>query len=349
VGEQVGLTLIHGNSSQHAVVKMLAEPIAASRYFTLLNDMLVSALAAVFALVIAFKQPESKGYRALVLFFLCQGFNHNFSFTPGGTLHVITDLTCFGTVSLIGYFGALFAIYYPANKPVGLRATLARFVAIFNVLTLAVSVYSIWVLTSRSVFEENYVQSLYWLLAAAMTLTALLDGWRKSIGGERQRYQWLLLSIGTSTLFTFLITVPGMDIFTNGYFSKIIVIPYQASLLFMEFGIAYSVLRHRVFNFGFAVNRAIFYSATTLILLIAFGIVEWLSEQFLHFEGREANVLIDGGIALGVYLAFHKLRHVFEHWLETVFFHKWHANEAKLRQFVKHAAHISTTEALLSG
>ncbi len=218
----------------------------------------------------------------------------------------------------------------------------------FTVLTLTTTFFALWGIVVPDAQSTEPVAPLYGGLSTVVMLTAFWDGWRTSTGEERQRYGWLLASMGTSSFFTTLSTVPGFAPGDANTVSFLVVnTAYISSLLAMETGVAYAVLKHRVFNFGFAVNRALFYSATTLILLIAFGIIEWLSEHFLHFEGRETNVLVDGAIALGVYLTFHKVRHVFEHWLERIFFHKWHVNEAKLRKFVIQAAHITTTDVLL--
>jgi hypothetical protein len=348
VGELVGLTVTNSTTSRHAVVTAISEPLSPSVYFGSISDMLISALAAAFAVLIAFKQPESRTYRALALYFVFHAFNCNFKFAPPGVLHLITDVSSFGTQNLIVYCGALFAIYYPADKPEGIRGILARFVPALSMVTLAAVFFAIWCIADPAAPAIDPVAPLYGGIGTVVMLTALLDGWRASTGEERQRYGWLITAIGTSTFFSTLSNVPIFSAGGPNTAAFFVVKDLEfLSLLMMEIGIAYAVLKHRVFNFGFAVNRAIFYSATTLLLLVTFGIVEWGSEHFLHFEGREANVFVDGSIALAVYLTFHRIRHIFEHWLERVFFHKWHANEAKLRQFVNQAAHITAANALL--
>jgi hypothetical protein len=113
-------------------------------------------------------------------------------------------------------------------------------------------------------------------------------------------------------------------------------------------GLSYAVLRYRVFNFGFAINRAVIYSVTSILLLVSFGIIEWLSEHVLHFESREKNMLLDGGIALAVFLGFHRVRQVVERFIERALFYPWHHNEQALRQFVRRAAHIISPETLLT-
>ena len=110
--------------------------------------------------------------------------------------------------------------------------------------------------------------------------------------------------------------------------------------------LAYAVLRHKVVDIGFAVNRALVYGVVSSILLVAFGIVEWASEHFLPIKNLETNALIDGGIALAIFLAFHRLRDLSGHVIEGLFFRGWRENEALLRRFVKEAAFIGSKAAL---
>jgi hypothetical protein len=109
---------------------------------------------------------------------------------------------------------------------------------------------------------------------------------------------------------------------------------------------AYAVLRHRVIDLGFAINRAVVYGVISAVILVTFGLAEWMAEHVVHFEDRKESVLLDGGIALATYLVFHRIKHTFEHWIEKLFFRSWHDNEAKLRRFVHEAAYISHVDAL---
>jgi hypothetical protein len=64
--------------------------------------------------------------------------------------------------------------------------------------------------------------------------------------------------------------------------------------------------------------------------------------------GRETHVLLDAAIAVGVFLAFHRVRNAGENLIERLFFHAWHAKEEALRKFVREAPFITRPEALLS-
>jgi hypothetical protein len=277
--------------------------------------------------------------------FVLNAFDRPFLF-PNGTLRSISDFMYWASFIPSTYLVTAFAVRYLQSPPSGLRSKIARAMPLMLALTVAVECYNLWWMTGHAAPFSYLLDMIVLTPLTGLLLLALFDNWRSSSGLVRQRCAWLLVAIGGANFFSVL---TGLPIYWTIADIRVTTILSDVSALLMQIGIAYAVLRHRVFNFGFAINRAVFYSATSVIVLVTFGIVEWLSEHFLHFEAREANVLIDGAIALGVYLAFHKIRHAFEHGLEKLFFHKWHQNEAGLRQFVRKAAHITSTNALVEG
>ncbi len=99
-------------------------------------------------------------------------------------------------------------------------------------------------------------------------------------------------------------------------------------------------------DLGFAVNRTLVFTGVSAILLAAFGLIEWAVDHYLPVEGREKNARIDAAIALGVFLAFHRVRDLVEHWVEALFFHRWQLAEKALRRFVREAAFVRSPEAL---
>jgi hypothetical protein len=109
---------------------------------------------------------------------------------------------------------------------------------------------------------------------------------------------------------------------------------------------AYAILRHRVLDLGFALNRTLVYGAVSAVLLAAFGLIEWAVEHFFPVRGREQNVMMDAAIALGVFLTFHRVRDVAEHVIERLFFRRWQMAEAELRRFVREAAFVTKSAAL---
>lgn len=111
--------------------------------------------------------------------------------------------------------------------------------------------------------------------------------------------------------------------------------------------LAYAVLRHKLFDFGFAINRTLVYGAVSAALLIAFGLAEWSVEHLIPEEWHEHGAIYSAGIALGLFLLFHRVRDWVEHHVERWFFGRWQANEEALRRFVAAAAHYERQDALM--
>jgi len=112
--------------------------------------------------------------------------------------------------------------------------------------------------------------------------------------------------------------------------------------------LAYALLREKVIDLGFAINRTLVFSGVSAVLLLTFGITEWAVEHVLKVEGREANAVIDAGIALGLFLAFHRVQHYVGHVVERLFFHRWQTAEAAFRLFVKRAGFITQRDRLVA-
>ena len=108
---------------------------------------------------------------------------------------------------------------------------------------------------------------------------------------------------------------------------------------------AYAILKHRVLDLGFALNRTLVYAAVSAILVGAFALAEWAIDHVLTIQGRETNALIDAAIALAVSLTFHPVRRFVEHAIELLFFRSWQEKAAALRKFVAEAGFVSPPRA----
>jgi hypothetical protein len=187
-------------------------------------------------------------------------------------------------------------------------------------------------------------------IGLTICIASLVDGWRQSSGGVRQRHYWLLLSFAFGTIPALLVWVPALDAAYDG--TRVTIMVMFAGQFLMYIGLAYAVLRHRVFNFEFAVSRMLIFSVISVLLLCTFGVVERLSSSVLHGGGHAdaptITLVLDSLIALGVYLLFHHMHGRVERWVERIIFHQWHENEDRLRLYVKQAAHITSVDALLT-
>lgn len=351
-GEPVGMTVSHG-SGEATHLSIAAVPIAltATFYFNYWGSVLIAVIALFFALLVIFNRPESTACRALALSFALQGFNFISSAIAQPELHTLGLFLWYATLPLGPCLFVVFAASFSREQSIsGSRFDGSWPVWVLVTYTAALSLYGAWFGMGQAAPRIGDLTTLHQAFCAVLGIAALWHGCRASAGAGRQRQMWMLATyvmfssvqvagfIETTYFYNFMGNINGL---------AVSLLLQVASNLVWFFVLIYALLVHRIFNFGFAVNRAIFYSITSVLMLVSFGIVERLFDHFLHFEGRTASVLVDGGIALAVYLAFNRFHHLVDHWMERIFFAGWHKNESRLRLFVTRAAHIKSSQALL--
>ncbi|HLY90016.1 MAG TPA: hypothetical protein VKQ27_13625 [Acetobacteraceae bacterium] len=346
-GEEVGLILHHGSERHRAVVTTEILPWAPDAAFNALGSLIVGPIFCAVGLLIGFRQPGSSAHRALSLCFigvmLCFSDYLNLRFLPSFVPILATRSLVVAANSMVVYTASRFATLFPDDRPQGIRRVLHRYgLPPLALLCLASTIDEIANIYGFEIPPLHPLSQLQQIAMPLFLIVALSAGRAHSSGDLRTRYNWLLVSLGMATLAalpsTFDWTVAGWKVYsisnTFGLGCAILIL-------------AYAVLRHRVIDVGFALNRAAVYGVTSALLLSSFGLLEWTAEHFLHFESREQNILLDAGLALGVFLSFHRLHDFVEHWVERILFHEWHAREAALRKFVRRAAHFTDGERLL--
>ena len=185
-------------------------------------------------------------------------------------------------------------------------------------------------------------------LALGLSLLVLAAGWREAPAADRPRYQYIvpaLLLIVTLQILTPLVSLTGeWDPTKNPIVLAVNVLPLVGLLL-----LSYAVLRHRVIDLGFAVNRTLVYATVSAMMLAVFGLTEWAVDHFVPIKGREKNALVDAAIGLIVFLTFHRVRDFVEEGIERLFFNRWHHADAQMRRFVHEGAFFSEPMALSAG
>lgn len=350
-GEAVGLTLYQGGAAHRLSLVARPEKIRVDEYVDYGGRLLIALPALLFGLMIGLKQSEGRSYRALSMTFILLSlmYFYSFSYSPAGSSFLLSKFLCVSTYSLIWYGCAVFALYYQPYPPSRLRTWLMRLLPAYRLLAYGTALYSIG-------FASGRETPLLWLgtllggvSGLAMVVVSLTDGWRRSVGEIRQRHLWLLLSIALGAIPGVLTLIPALDATIGGV--RVTVLMYFAGQLLMYMGLAYAVLQYRVFNFDFAISRALVFSVVSVMLVCSFGLIEWFYASVMHGGGGHGagkkSLWLDAGLALVAYLVFHKIHGTLERWVERILFEKWHNNERKLRSFVRQAAQFTAVDALL--
>ncbi len=182
--------------------------------------------------------------------------------------------------------------------------------------------------------------------AASMVYLGL--AWRRSARAERDRIALFLVGVAAMIVAQALSVVVFVGLDQNFTMSNpLLFVAEFLSGVVAPGLLTHAILRHRVLDLGFILNRTIVFGVVSAVLLIAFGLIEWGVDHLVKIEGRENNALVDAAIALGVYLVFHRFRHVAERSVEFLFFRAWHEKEAGLRRAVANAGFITESGPLI--
>ncbi len=193
------------------------------------------------------------------------------------------------------------------------------------------------------IFRANFVP----LIAPLVSVAYLIVGWRKSEAAVRNRFALILFALLAYLVGRLVIawnlSQSGTLLGESGWLT------YLNALMLGVIApgtLAYAVLRHKLFDMGFAVNRTLVYGTVCAVLLVGIGLTEYAVKSLLPKVWTQGSVFISAGLALGVFLIFHRIHHSVEHAIERLFFHKWQVNESALKRFVAAAGHMEKPEAL---
>jgi uncharacterized membrane protein len=175
-------------------------------------------------------------------------------------------------------------------------------------------------------------------------LVAILLAWREARGEARIRLQWILASLGTimaASLFGNLNALAGFPLPVDG------VALFLNAAIDVGLGVfVYAVMRHRIFDFGLAVNRTLVFAIVGAILLAAFQAANRFVTVFLHFDDELKTLLLTAILAAAVYLSFTSLKKIVERFVDRLLFSRWAEREDDLKRFVAEAKHARDPDAL---
>ncbi|MGZ3305558.1 MAG: hypothetical protein ACXU8U_06825 [Asticcacaulis sp.] len=355
VGEPIGFTLNHQGRLSHQVVQ--AVPYAETDARKVVYDFGFNLADIISLLIGAFIIWRSRGKLATMAL---GGALISFGLTEYWPQFLESNPHVFAGFSALNYASSVFeallfatfaALFYRDNSG-SIRPWVWWSLAAYGVIHLIINELSGYcdVTATRLPVIGNGVAISGWLdyVGFAVTFGFLVAGWRRSSRDIRRRYTLLLMAISAVIVAQILQIALSSLLPVADYRETPWIVGYDilggviAPLLF-----AYTILRHKVFDLGFAVNRTLVYGAVSIVLLVGFGLIEWASEKFIPIESREKNLFIDAAIALGIFLVFHRVRDFAETVIEDIFFRGWRDKEKELRKFVGEAAFIMQRPALM--
>lgn len=246
----------------------------------------------------------------------------------------------------------LFAIAY--LKESGFRVPGWAVVGLWAMLFVGSATYLVNPAAPPGTFPDwlvDFVQDAYSVERVAVYLlpiSILIVGWKQSAGTQRHRYALLALAFSMIMIGSFLFGIWAIMYGDYLFYPRWLTNVSSTTRIVGTLLFAYAILRHRVIDLGFAINRTLVYGAVTFILLAAFGLFEYGAKGIVPKAWPEAGAMITAVIAVALFLSFHRLYEWVEHRIEHLFFHEWQVAETELKRFVQSAAYFEDVNALCS-
>ncbi|HUN30333.1 MAG TPA: hypothetical protein VMV65_11055, partial [Alphaproteobacteria bacterium] len=305
---------------------------------------------AAMALLIMWRRPDDAAARFLALFLaaLSFGITYDFAVFPSVWARIISQFLVVGSFLTANIALLAFACRFPSLPSRGLRSVLAKAtpaISVAGALLVAAPVF----LSFHLAGNERLVHGLFILPAVAQgaimlaAFAALIDAYVTASPLERPRMRWLAgtLIVGLSgvvAIFAFAIT--GVNVNTPG------IQACAYTMLVIPFGLAYVILRHRMLDIAFVVNRAVVYTGVSIVVVGTFIVFEWILGHFVEQNSRASTFLqLGGALVLGFSVRF--IHNRVDQYVDDVFFRERHMAEAAVRRFAQEALLITDPEDLV--
>ncbi len=241
-----------------------------------------------------------------------------------------------------------FALRFPDSTPRGAGALLERALIAFFVpavwLALLIPMVVLVVSGARA-------PTAYWTVYGAVlnsiyvvAIVILIARYVQADEARRNRLRWVVLSFAVAFLPSIVIDnilAPMFGIYAEVSYINLA----QAWMLLAPIALAYTILRHRLFDIRFVVSRALLYGTITSITIALLALVDWGFGRWLE-ESRfalAAELLL--AVFIGVVLT-HAHRRI-EGFLNRIIFRSQTAAMQALRRFAQETDLISDPKYLL--
>lgn len=190
------------------------------------------------------------------------------------------------------------------------------------------------------VWSFLFFASLLTIIAAAGAAVASTDR------SERMRAAWLLLPLPIAFALKSIVSLSSLLNPSWFLFSGTLVGGSLASLL-GALAVTYALLKRRVLDFEFILGRTLVVATISLMVVVAFVLLEWLLGTVLSNVGHLTGIVANAALALVLGLSLRYIHQRVDTFVDAVLFRKRHEDERALLDFSKEAAYVTDLNVLV--
>lgn len=300
------------------------------------------------AALLAWRRPEDRAARSLVVFLACYGTAiaiANGALPTPLLSFIVMDvgslaLFLFGTAA-----AASFAAAFPAGRErriPGMFARIAFVLALLAFLSVVISLTRPQTAQTLRLFNGLFFGAF--AVLALLVVATFVTAYAQGDIGERQRRRWVFVIMGIG------LAGPIVDSAVSALFGFNFFVD-QATLLtlaVLPIGLAYVILRHRVIDVGFVINRAIVYTLLSVIVVGIFVVVETLLGKYVESTSHVTSIAVQLAVALVLGFSIRYVHERVDGFVDRVLFRERHLAETALRTFSLEASYITDAGVLFS-
>jgi hypothetical protein len=293
----------------------------------------------VVGLLVAVRRPGDPAARLLVVMFLALAATMEWPqpWTPiwlSGFLVLVMGPVGWAVAA---YAGIELAVTFPQPSPHGIRLFLQRLNPWLLAVTLAIAAATaLMIVLGRTALWLVVLAPFEWLGLIAAFALALIIAIREATGANKQRARWVAYSLGIG------VTGPTIQIILQATGAHLSALDYvDLTLLAFPLGLGYAIVRHRVIDIGFVVNRALVFGAVSAIVVTAFITLEWVLGTALVRISHVTSASLELGLALVLGFSLRSIHAKVASAVGDIFFRARREAERALRTFAHEVAYIT--------
>lgn len=340
-GSHVIVTVNGNRRVTFTVRRMPQRPIPWTAFVIRLAFLLVAGL-------LAWRRPADPAARALVAFLWCFGLSIAMSngVLPTPLLSLIVLKIVYLALFYLGMgAAATFAARFPSGTPQPLPRVLAAVATLFSIAAAAaVGPAVLFVRNARLAPQLNAAFLFAFVALGLLVVATLAVAYAQGAASERQRRRWVFLLLGLC------LAGPIVDVIIQSTFGfqqwvdTLTLLPLGV----LPFGLAYVILRHRVIDVGFVLNRAVVYTGVSIVVVAVFVIVESLLSKYVEQTSHIGSIATQLFVALILGFSVRAIHTRVDRFVDAVLFRERHLAETAIRFFAHDASYITDADVLVT-
>jgi predicted Ser/Thr protein kinase len=281
--------------------------------------MVIEALPLILVGILIFSRKSHEPFGllfSLMVVILGTGLDYAIFYWYSQTVSNYPVLVAVG--KLMGFLGSALLVLWYAFPDGHFVPHWTRWLAILWVALNFFNFFSILLFNSNA-WPDTFNRGINSLFAASIAFSLIYRYQHPSSATQRQQIKWVV----AGATFVILIGIIDPEPYTNPGLSEVlrnlVWLPiFYLSHALLGVSIAFSILRYRLWDIDFIINRSLVYSALTGLLALVFGTILFLASLFIQ---GQTFVIAFGITALVAGILFNPARRRIQRFVDQRFYH----------------------------